>query len=45
MGQKLGIGPRVWHMFPLDNLHLPSVAPVSVSAAAATVSSLFSLAF
>ena len=43
--QELGTGPRVGRMFPVDNLHLPSVAPVSVSAAAATVSSLFSLAF
>ena len=31
-------------MFPVDNLHLPPVAPVSVAAAAAAISSLPSLA-
>ena len=31
-------------MFPVDNLHLPPVAPVSVATAAAAVSSLSSLA-
>ena len=31
-------------MFPVDNLHLPPVAHVSVTAAAAAVSSLPSLA-
>ena len=31
-------------MFPMDNLHLPPVAPVSVAAATAAVSSLLSLA-
>ena len=36
--------PRVGRMFPMDNLHLPPVAPVSVSAATAVVSSLPSLA-
>ena len=40
MGQELGTGPRVGRMFPVDNLHLPPVAPVSVVAAAAAVSSL-----
>ena len=40
----LGTSPRVGHMFPVDNLHLPPVAPVSVTAAAAAVSSLPSLA-
>ena len=39
-GQELGIGPRVGHMFPVKNLHLPPVDPVSVTAAAAVVSSL-----
>ena len=39
----LGTSPRVGHMFPVDNLHLPPVAPVSVTAAAAAVSSLPSL--
>ena len=36
--QELETGPRVGHMFPVDNLRLPLVAPISV-AAAATVSS------
>ena len=40
MGQELGTGPRVGCMFPVDNLHLPPVAPVSVAAAAAAISSL-----
>ena len=43
MGQKLGTGPRVGHMFPVDNLRLPLIAPVSVAAAAA-ISSIPSLA-
>ena len=43
MGQELGTGLRVGHMFPMDNLLLPLVAPVSV-AAATTVSSILSLA-
>ncbi|RVW12475.1 Retrovirus-related Pol polyprotein from transposon RE2 [Vitis vinifera] len=43
-GQELGTGPRVGRMFPVNNLHLPPVAPVSVAAAAAVVSSLPSLA-
>uniref|UniRef100_A0A7N2LKK1 Integrase catalytic domain-containing protein n=1 Tax=Quercus lobata TaxID=97700 RepID=A0A7N2LKK1_QUELO len=43
-GQELGTGPRVGHMFPVDNLHLPHVAPVSIAAAATVVSSLPSLA-
>ena len=42
-GQELRTGPRVGCMFPVDNLHLPLVAHVSV-AAAATVSSNPSLA-
>ena len=42
-GQDLGTGPRVGRMFPVDNLCLPLVAPVSVVAAAA-VSSTPSLA-
>ena len=42
-GQELGTGPRVGRMFPMDNLCLPLVAPVSV-ATAATVSSNPSLA-
>ena len=43
--QELGTGPRVKRMFPIDNLHLPPVAPVSTTAAATAVSSLPSLAF
>ena len=42
-GQELGTGPRVRRMFPVNNLRLPLVAPVSVAAAAA-VSSIPSLA-
>ena len=42
-GQEFGTGPKVGRMFPVDNLRLPLVAPVSV-AAAATVSSIPSLA-
>ena len=42
-GQELGTGPRVGRIFPMDNLHLPPVAPVFVVAAAAAVSSLPSL--
>ena len=38
MGRELGTGSRVWHMFPVDNLRLPLVAPVSVAAAAAVSS-------
>ncbi|RVW98037.1 Retrovirus-related Pol polyprotein from transposon RE1 [Vitis vinifera] len=40
---ELGTGPRVGRMFPVNNLHLPPFAPVSVAAAAAAVSSLPSL--
>ena len=43
-GQELGTCPRVGHMFPVDNFHLPPVAPVSVAISAATVSSLPSFA-
>ena len=42
-GQELGTSPRVGRMFPVDNLRLPLVAPVSIAAAAA-VSSIPSLA-
>ena len=44
-GQERGIGPRVWHMFLVDNLHLPPVAPVSVTAAISSLPSLALLAF
>ena len=30
--QELGTGLRVWRMFPVDNLHLPPVAPIFVFA-------------
>ena len=43
-GQELGTGPRVRRIFPVDNLHLPLVAPIFVNAAVAMVSSLPSLA-
>ena len=43
-GQELWTGPRVGCMFPVDNLHLPPVAPVSVAVTAVAVSSLPSLA-
>ena len=43
-GQELGTGPRVRHMFPMDNLHLPPVVLVFVAAVATAVSSLPSLA-
>ncbi|RVW75728.1 Retrovirus-related Pol polyprotein from transposon RE1 [Vitis vinifera] len=43
-GQELGTGPRVGRMFPVNNLHLPPVALVSVVAATTAVSSLPSLA-
>ena len=42
-GQELRTGPRVGLMFPVDNLRLPLIAPISV-AAASTVSSIPSLA-
>ena len=41
--QEFGTNPRVGRMFPVDNLHLPLVVPVSV-AAVTTVSSIPSLA-
>ena len=39
-GQEFGTGPKVRRMFLTDNLHLPPVAPVSIAAATAEVSSL-----
>uniref|UniRef100_A0A7N2MIJ2 Retrovirus-related Pol polyprotein from transposon TNT 1-94 n=1 Tax=Quercus lobata TaxID=97700 RepID=A0A7N2MIJ2_QUELO len=39
-GQELGTSPRVGHMFPVDNLHLPPVAPVSVAVAVSSLPSL-----
>ena len=43
-GKELGTGPRVGRMFPVDNLHLPPIAPVSVAVVATAVSSLPSVA-
>nr|XP_023882262.1 uncharacterized protein LOC111994608 [Quercus suber] len=43
IGQELGTSPRIGRMFPVENLHLPPVAYVSVAAAATAVSSLPSL--
>ena len=44
MGQELGTGPKVGRIFLVDNLHLPPITPVFVTAAPAVVSSLPSLA-
>ena len=35
MGQELGTSPKVRRMFPVDNLRLPLVTPISVATAAA----------
>ena len=43
MEQELGTGSRVGRMFPVDNLYLPPIAPVSVVAAAIVVSFIPSL--
>ena len=43
MRQKLGTSPKVGHMFPMDNLRFPLVAPISIVVATA-VSSILSLA-
>ena len=40
MGQELGTSPRVGRIFFVDNLHLLPIAPISVAATAAAVSSL-----
>ena len=37
-GQELGTGPRVGRIFPVGNLRLPLVAPVSVAAVSSTPS-------
>ena len=39
-GQELGTGPRVGRMFPVNNLHLPPVDPVSVATAVSSLPSL-----
>ena len=44
IGQELGIGPKVRRMFPVDDLRLPLVAPISV-AVATTISFIPSLHF
>ena len=38
--QELGTGPRVGRMFPMDNLRVPPVTPVSIVAALSSISSL-----
>ena len=43
-GQELGTGSRIGRMFPVDNLHLPPVVPISIATATVEVSSLPSLA-
>ena len=43
MGQELGTLLRVGHVFPVDNLCLSHVAPISVATAATAVSSIHSL--
>ena len=40
MGQELGTDFRIGRMFPVNNLHLPPVAPVSVAAAVSSLPSL-----
>ena len=40
MGQELGIDPRVGHIFPMENLYLPPVAPISIVAAVSFIPSL-----
>ena len=42
-GQEFGIGPRVGHMFPVDNLRLPPVVPISVAIATTAIFSIPSL--
>ena len=40
MGLELGTGPRVGRMFPMDNLRVPPVTPVSIVAALSSIHSL-----
>ena len=42
-GQELETGPRVRRMFPIDNLYLSPIAPISVAFTVAAISSLPSL--
>ena len=44
MGQELGTSPKVGRMFPVENLRLPPVAPISIAAIATTIASIPSLA-
>ena len=39
MGQELGTDFRIGRMFPVNNLHLPLVAPIFVAAAASSLPS------
>ena len=43
MGQELGTLLRVGRVFPMDNLCLSHVAPISVATTATTISSIHSL--
>ena len=40
MRLELGTGPKVGRMFPMDNLRLPLVAPISVAAAISSIPSV-----
>ena len=42
-GQEFGISPRVGHMFPVNNLRLPPVVPISVAIATTAIFSIHSL--
>ena len=44
MGQELRTGLKVGCMFPVDNLRLPPVAPISITAVVVSVSSIPSFA-
>ena len=44
MGRELGTGLRVGCIFPVDNLRLPPIAPISIAAVVVSVSSIPSLA-
>ena len=39
MGQEFGTSPRVGRMFPMDNLCLPPIAPISVVASVSFIPS------
>ena len=40
MGQELGTSPRIGRMFPMDNLYLPPVTPVSIATVVCSLPSL-----